>query len=55
MSVWKHVLFIKKLSNHINLVFWNVFLTELFIICWSFPCIYHLLMRPIQLLGQLLE
>ena len=38
MRVWK-VLFIKEISSHISLVFWNVHLTKVLIICWS-CCLY---------------
>ena len=34
-----NIIFTKELSSHINSVFWDVFLTELFIICWS-CCLY---------------
>ena len=38
MRFWK-VPFIKEISNHISLVFWNVHLTKVLIICWS-CCLY---------------
>lgn len=55
MSVWKRVIFIKELSNHVNSVFWNVFSLNYLLSAGPVAYIHHLLICLIKSLGQVLE
>lgn len=46
MSVWKRVIFIKELSNHVNSVFWNVFSLNYLLSAGPVAYIHHLLYSP---------